>query len=147
MAIVFDASRLPKEDQYRWCLSLVWGKMVSDATCERFSRRCPDLAKIGIICPTFDEYDIARIVPLYMAKYPEHRGYEERLKWILRCIFSPGMPATPPGVTRPAPYVPRTRTPTQTQTARVTTLKTQVVIPAWVKIGGVILLAYFVSRK
>ena len=140
-----------KERQYEWCLSVAWGKMCSSGTCETFSQNCRSLAKLGIICPTFDEYDIARIVPLYMAKYPEHRGYEERLKWILRCLFSGRVEAIPPGATKVAPYVPRTTSPAQTPTRpalpgpQPETPKPAV--PTWLKIAALAVVAYLVVAK
>jgi len=150
-----DVRTYPKEMQYNWSLSLLNGKMVSDATCIEFSKRCPDLRTIGIICPTFGDQDIEPIVALYMQKYPEHRGYEQRLAWLIQCIFTRRLPATPPGVTRLAPYVPKDTT--QTFIAPGTRVlqpgqpspesPPQAAIPGLLKIAGVGLLVYMVLIK
>jgi len=150
-----DVGTWPKQKQYEWVVSIVWGKMVSDATCQYFAERCPDiLSKTGMKCPVFDEADIARAVPVYLQAHPEHKGYEERLKWILRCIFSPGIPATPPGVTVIAPYVPPSVSPyvappdmTIIPPTRPPNPPSGEEVPSWLKIAGVGLLIYLVLIK
>jgi hypothetical protein len=107
MAVNPDVSTWSKLRQYAWSLSILWGKMVTTVDAQILAGRCPDIrAKTGLICPIFNEADVAQIVKMYMSIYPEHRGFEDRLRWIIRCIFSGGqVPATPPGVLTLAPYL------------------------------------------
>ena len=112
-----DASTWPKQKQYYYYLNSLWGKMIATVNCGTGEIRdlrgiCPNQARLtGVICPRFDEADIARIIPIYLSLYPEHRGYEERLIWIIRCTFGPGCVPMPAGAARRAPYVQQRRRP------------------------------------
>lgn len=102
-----DIRTWTKYRQYAWTMSILWGKMVITIDAEGLAGQCPHLYnEAGLICPVFTESDIPQIVNMYMSLYPEHRGFEERLKWIIRCLFSGGqVPATPPNVLTRAPYL------------------------------------------
>jgi len=160
-----------KTRQYHYYLDLLWGKMVSEVNCGTGDNRdlcliCPSLAKqTSVICPQFDEYDIVRITRRYMELYPEHRGYEERLEWIIRCVFGPGCVPMPPAAASIAPYVdqrspgpvPATPTPGVTVEVPTSTPTPYVVVPpaeppgegppSWLKIAGLAALAYLLLRR
>lgn len=159
------ASTWPKLKQYYYYLNTLWGKMISTVNCgtgqiRDMRRTCPNQARLtGVVCPGFDEADIARIIPIYMKLYPEHRGFEERLAWIIRCVYGPGCVPMPAGAARLAPYVQQRRrplyaepaaTPAQQQpttgagTSRITVAETW---KTWLIPGAIILAAILISRK
>lgn len=165
-----DVSSWPKDDQYVWALKLLYGKMVSDQDCRYFSGRCPDLRQeAGVICPRFTAADIPRMTEIYMRQYPEHRGYEARLAWLVMCIFGGfPLPATPPGVTQRAPFdaavFARPIRPvirgSQVSPAPARSPRPYVAPPAeppaedpgegfptWAKVAGAAALAYFLLRR
>lgn len=175
---MIDASTWPKLKQYYYYLNSLWGKMVATVNCGTGEFRdlrgvCPNQAKLtGVVCPRFDEADIARITPIYMKLYPEHRGFEERLAWIIRCTFGPGCVAMPSEASRLAPYVQQRRRPVYVEPAippviprpdipaapppdipaappgvTVSPPTEREGIPSWVKIAAILLLACLILRE
>lgn len=112
MPATIYASSWPKLQQYYYYLNTIWGKMVSTVNCGSGEKvrdmrwTCPNQLNLtGVVCPQFDDSDIANIIPVYLELYPEHRGFEERMAWIIRCTFGPGCIPMPPAAAKIAPYV------------------------------------------
>jgi len=165
MAVNPDVRTWSKIKQYAWVMSILWGKMVTTIDAQTLAAQCANIYRQnGMTCPVFGESDIPQIVQMYMSLYPEHRGFEERLKWIIRCQFRGGqIPATPPAVLTLAPYLEKRQFPLSVlpEPPSTTAPGTLVLppgqpspespllggIPGWVKYGALGLLAYYVLLR